>query len=694
MLSTKYGPARPLAAMPAWQGGRVLRRQGVLALMLGAVALALAAGLATSRIPHALHWQAPLAAQTRALAWLALGVTGLAALPRAHALSGWRAGAAALAGGAVLAFGPLAMATLAGLALACWGLGQAVLTCPGDSAPAWAAPLAGLALLILALNAAEALGLDLRVAIALLTGGGIFAAWQARAQWQPILAALRAPSRPLALPLAPAFALILAALGFATASAALPERLWDGLAMHLLIPTQIAYFGHFPGDARHFAFSFFPLGADHVFAAAFLLGGEAAAKAANWAALLALLGLLFAMARARAGQHAAVLAVLAVLATPAMLASTASLFVEPMLGLLILAALALLEDRRAPARLALVLVLAALPGIKLHGALIALAVGALALAQRPWREAGFARLAWRGSAAIALGLVPFAHAWIVTGNPVFPMLNPIFRSPFWPAREFADARWQHGLSLALPWRLVFQTSAYMECWDGALGFALPLLIPAGIAAALTARGGGARRLLAVVAFYLLAVFATVQYLRYAVPVFAPLALLGAEALGGLADPRLRRGAAALVLAAALAGMLAWPTGSWSLASGDFRALIDPARRAALLRRDAPVRVAVAVLNRLAGGHPRVLIAADPFGALLRGHPVYVNWYDPALAAALARAHGDGALLRVLGSQHLDYAIGQDDAVDGAARRIAALLARRQAPLARIGSVAIYRLTAR
>ncbi|MDE2515219.1 MAG: hypothetical protein KGL12_04240, partial [Rhodospirillales bacterium] len=506
----------------------------------------------------------------------------------------------------------------------------------------------------------------------------------------PILAALGAPARPLPPRLAPAFALILFALCFATASAALPERLWDGLAMHLLIPTQIAYFGHFPGDARHLAFSFFPLGADHIFAAAFLLGGEAAAKAANWAALLALLGLLFAMAREQAGRHAAVLAVLAVLATPAMLASTASLFVEPLLGLLILGALALLETRGAAARLALLLVLAALPGVKLHGALIALAVGGLALIQRPWREAGLARLAWPGGAAIALGLVPFAHAWIATGNPVFPMLNPIFRSPFWPAREFADPRWQHGLGPMLPWRLVFHTGAFMECWDGALGFALPLLIPAGLIAALLGRDGAPRRVLAVTAFYLLVVFATVQYLRYAVPVFAPLALLGAQALRGLSDRRKRRMAEALVLAAALAGMLAYPTGSWSLASGDFRALVDPARRAALLLRDAPVRVAVAVLNRLSGGHPRVLIAADPFGALLRGHPVYVNWYNPALATALAGAPDDAALLRVLGGQHLEYVIGQSDAVDAAARRIAALMARTARPIARIGSVAIYR----
>ncbi|MDE2517769.1 MAG: hypothetical protein KGL12_17210, partial [Rhodospirillales bacterium] len=138
MPAAKQGQSRPMTGFSPWPGGWPRGRQALIGLTLAAMAAALAAGLAASPIPHALHWQAPLAGQSRALALLALAVTGLAAAPRAHALSGWRAGAALLAGGAVLAFGPLAMATLAWLALACWGLGQAMLTRVEADGPAWA----------------------------------------------------------------------------------------------------------------------------------------------------------------------------------------------------------------------------------------------------------------------------------------------------------------------------------------------------------------------------------------------------------------------------------------------------------------------------------------------------------------------------------------------------------------------------
>ena len=689
MLSIKHGQIR----LARDAGHRtILRPETGLAAMLGLAALALALGLAHSPIPGALHWTPVLAAQARWMALAAMLGAGCAARPRAHALSGWRAPALLAGGWALLCFGPGAVAALAMVALSALGLGRAALALAGAEAAApdedvWAAPLAGLAGLILVLNALGATTMNMRPAFWLLPALGALMLWRDRARlsWHlPEAAPLPVGSIPILAP-------ILFAALFATASAALPERLWDALAMHLLIPSQIATFGHWSGDPRHLAFSFFPIGADHLFAMAYALGGERAAQLLNLTAWGTTLGLLYAMARARGGARPGGLAVLAAMAIPAALASTGSVFVENTLGLLILGALRLLGRRGGRAQCALILVLAALPGVKLHGAVVAVAVGALALGRQPWRQAGFTRAMALGGGAIALGLVPFVHAWAVAGNPVFPMFNPIFRSPYWPATEFADPRWQGGLSLMLPWRLVFHTGAYMECWDGALGFTLALLLPAGVAAAALARDAAPRRVLAVVGIYLLVVFGQVQYLRYAVPVFAPLALLGVEAMVVLAAlPGARRAAEALVVLAALAGMAAYPTGSWSLASGDVRALFDPAQRHALLVQDAPVRLANTLIDRLAAGQPRVLYAADPFGAFLRGTPVYVNWYNPVLAAQIAAAHGDAALARVVAGQHAAYVIAEPDAVDRAARRIAALMARRETPIARIGGVFVYR----
>ena len=89
-----------------------------------------------------------------------------------------------------------------------------------------------------------------------------------------------------------AWLILFALLFFLFGPGRVAERLWDALAMHLLIPSQVrcsAHLGYYPNQ---FAFAFFPLGADYLFAFAYALGGEAAAKLINVLALVAMLLLL------------------------------------------------------------------------------------------------------------------------------------------------------------------------------------------------------------------------------------------------------------------------------------------------------------------------------------------------------------------------------------------------------------------
>jgi hypothetical protein len=56
-------------------------------------------------------------------------------------------------------------------------------------------------------------------------------------------------------------------------------------------------------------------------------------------------------------------------------------------------------------------------------------------------------------AAFAAPLVPFAaYLWRLTGNPLFPLANATFKSPFWPTGGGWDDRWgPHGLWETLAW---------------------------------------------------------------------------------------------------------------------------------------------------------------------------------------------------------------------------------------------------
>ncbi len=47
-----------------------------------------------------------------------------------------------------------------------------------------------------------------------------------------------------------------------------------------------------------------------------------------------------------------------------------------------------------------------------------------------------------------LALLSYWNAWRLTGNPVFPLYNQIFQSPFFDSSSnFTDLRWVHGFSL-------------------------------------------------------------------------------------------------------------------------------------------------------------------------------------------------------------------------------------------------------
>jgi hypothetical protein len=72
----------------------------------------------------------------------------------------------------------------------------------------------------------------------------------------------------------------------------------------------------------------------------------------------------------------------------------------------------------------------------------------------------------------AIAASSYTQAWFGTGNPLLPMFNHVFGSPYFPAEQFRDQRWFAGIDAALPWRLTFDTDRYVEAWDGGLGFVL------------------------------------------------------------------------------------------------------------------------------------------------------------------------------------------------------------------------------
>ncbi len=488
---------------------------------------------------------------------------------------------------AVIAVGPWPIAGCAIFCLGAWSLGSLLL---GESA--------GLPLRF-------CLGQGLLGLAAALLGWTHFC-YPAVLAMVPILVYRRLPRLSLPRPSIPA-TLLAFALGIQFLLVLKPEVGTDSLAMHLALPAYVALHRHFSFDVHEFLWAAMPQTADWCYAVAYALGGEFAARLLNFANLLAVLGLLYGLARRFASEQAA-LAVCALFASgPLVQVVTGSLFIDNVLAATLLAGFAALWDGSAAGIVLLALALATKAGA------LAFLPGLLVLAVRRRVPR------WAYAVALPIALYWYAVAWHQTGNPLFPYANEIFHSKLLDTARVAP-QFHEALSWRTPAALTFHSGDYIEGTDGAAGFQYFLLL----APALVALAWRKQPLAAWAAAIGLSAFAIsfsqLSYLRYLYPEFALLML----PMAAWAD---RQGAAVYVLmaVAGCGNILYQPAAGWYHRDFVWNEIADRAARAQYLSDFAPARLIVDRLNRIAPGQPALFCEFDHIAGF--AGPAYsTNWH--------------------------------------------------------------------
>src|SRR6185369_2828460 len=76
-----------------------------------------------------------------------------------------------------------------------------------------------------------------------------------------------------------------------------------------------------------------------------------------------------------------------------------------------------------------------------------------------------------GCLLLAISAVPYLNVWWMTGNPIYPFRNQVFRSPYVDTeRPLQDERFRKALNWKTPYELTFHSHSYFEGQDGSLGF--------------------------------------------------------------------------------------------------------------------------------------------------------------------------------------------------------------------------------
>ena len=428
-----------------------------------------------------------------------------------------------------------------------------------------------------------------------------------------------------------------------------PEVGYDATAIHLQFAQLLASRHRWDFDVTRYAWADMPLGADLSFAAAYFLGGEAAARTLNFAfgALACLL--VYQLIRRYAQREIALASVCLLASMPLAYLETGSLFVENLWTAFLLATLLTAIDyarTRGPSALAACALLAAgAMQTKVIGLiwLIPVGVATLIVALRGRRD-GF--IGWRCltviGAALAIAAWPYANAWARTGNPVFPFLNDLFRSPYFDAtKAFTNPLYETPLLWTSLHDLFLSSGRYVEGSDGAAGWQwLPLLTVIAVVFLFRRRPTTQWLLAGLAAIFFVGVFTQQAYLRYLLPFLMLTAVLGGWVLGEAVESRPARFTLlALGAILCLLNLRFIYAGSWFNQALCLRCAVEDSPRMRYLARYAPDRIIADYLNlSLPTARVGFFALRSAGGASgFVGYSRAASWHDIPAYAALVRA---------------------------------------------------------
>ena len=481
-----------------------------------------------------------------------------------------------------------------------------------------------------------------------------------------------------------------------------PEVGYDALAMHLQIPALMAETHKWTFDVTRYLWAVMPIGADWTFTAAYFLGGEGAARFLNFCYAAIAGFLLFELIRRYARRDVALASVCLFASMPLAFLETSTLYVENLwvaflLGTLLLA----LDHLREQSRVTLV-ALAFLAA----GAMQCKVIGVIWLtpllawtAWLVWQRRSHRAFAKRDLAlltvAVAIAAWPYVNAWLRTGNPVFPFMNALFRSPLFDATaSFNNPLYNTPLRPWSPYELVWSSGRFIEGFDGAAGFHWLLLFPVILLAFARRPPRPYWLCLALAAIAFVGVFTQQSYLRYLLPVFALIAVLGGWALAEIPDRRATR-TVMLVIGGLLCLVnvrLMW-TGSWANLTLCTACGVDNRARQAFVAQYAPDRLAADYLNR---NLPNARVGFYMLGGTPAGFVGYSragNWHDDKTFRALAFAESADDVLAHARAYRLTHIVYRDPPYETENAAMRAFRERYAVPVWRANGIVIAEIPA-
>ena len=439
-----------------------------------------------------------------------------------------------------------------------------------------------------------------------------------------------------------------------------PEVGYDALAVHLVVLTHLKTMHTWSFDPSLYSLALVPMLGDWVFSLGYLLADEAGARLTNLCFTYLLAWQAFQLAKwMGAEDNAAKFAALLVLSSPLVFAEASSLFVEGVWAAFCIAAIfavcrALFDDIGAQSHkeimLAGLLMGLALATKAISFYLVACLAPLLLFASKSF----LTKEVWgswflAGVFVIVLGGIPYLNAYLLSGNPVFPFFNQVFKSSFYPLVNFDNPFFKSGLTWDFAYQSVFASSRYMESSNGAGGFQWLLLFPVAISLLILRRNLKSLTLSLYCLLCIYLVFNSQSYLRYIYPFYV--AMCAVVAVGIFESTKAHVIVSKVLLAGAVVtialNLFFLASASYSYRSFPVSVLKSELARQTYIYNAVPIRQAIDLVNVLNQKHERVaLITQDVFAAELKGDALYSNWYNFQFEKAISSVSNPETMLEV------------------------------------------------
>lgn len=267
-------------------------------------------------------------------------------------------------------------------------------------------------------------------------------------------------------------------IGYLYMVTVVPDLGHDSLSMHLNVPRLISENHKWNYDVNEYVWSVLPMGVDMLYVPTYIFGGENAIRILNLSFILASTTQIYLIAkRYYCNENIAILFGIVFLSMPIIAYLLGSSFVEPCYIFFVLITFSLFLDKVIYWN-SMAIIFGYACTMRITGVLFLPAIFVFYLYSHIKHRIKIKNLIYTALIFSLFSLIPYTYAYILTGNPVFPLMNEIFKSDLWSKSAFYHPFYVNNHGLANLWYMIFDSKKYGEfAANGTIGIVMAIVIP-------------------------------------------------------------------------------------------------------------------------------------------------------------------------------------------------------------------------